>query len=544
MPTPLRALLIDDSDADVQLALRELRHGGFAPQAQRVDNATALRAALAETWDVVLCDWHLPGFSGEEALEILRAAQVDAPIIVVSSDRDDSGPVSALRGGAHEFVSKLALPRLVPAVERALREVEFRRERNRSEAELRASEERFAKAFEYAPIGMAMVTIEGTIIKVNAAMCEMFGYSEEEMSNLPVWRITHPDDMAEPISQLQRLIEGEIDTWLLEKRYFHRNGDLLWGRSTTWLVRDPSGAARYVVSQVQDSTEWKRLQGQTGGNRPSFAHVPRVATMGGGGADRARDQSAAGVDRQLRQRPDCTLRPRPHQHCGDARGIGPDRRRGAARQRGDPPPARFSAQGRSQAGALRCQRRRARRNPPARARRPPSAIRLNSRWRPTRCRSRSTACRSQVVLNLLRNAVDALIPRSTGARDLAIATERGEHRSRRARATAASACRAAGDAFRAFFTTKETGLARPRSAARSSKPTAALLGAAQQAAAPPSALRCRSRRKKTLHGFHGIVDEFHGIRVRFFSRQRRRARHERDQNRHWLWWRAAGSAQS
>src|SRR6185503_14233318 len=63
-------------------------------------------------------------------------------------------------------------------------------------------------------------------------------------------------------------------------RYFHRNGDLLWGRSTTWLVRDASGAARYVVSQVQDITEWKRLQEQTRRQQAELAHVLRVATMG------------------------------------------------------------------------------------------------------------------------------------------------------------------------------------------------------------------------------------------------------------------------
>src|SRR5512144_1920365 len=104
-----------------------------------------------------------------------------------------------------------------------------------------------SKAFEYAPIGMALVGIDGTIIKVNRAMGEMFGYTPDEMSTLPVWRFTHPDDMPATIDHLQRLLEGDIDTWFLEKRYFHRDGHLLWGRSTTWLVRDADGP-QYVVS--------------------------------------------------------------------------------------------------------------------------------------------------------------------------------------------------------------------------------------------------------------------------------------------------------
>ena len=471
MPTPLRALLIDDSDADVQLALRELRHGGFAPQAQRVDSATALRAALAETWDVVLCDWHLPGFSGEEALEILRAAQVDAPIIVVSSDRDDSGPVSALRGGAHEFVSKLALPRLVPAVERALREVDIRRERNRSEAELRASEERFAKAFEYAPIGMAMVTIEGSIIKVNAAMCAMFGYSEEEMSNLPVWRITHPDDMAETISQLQRLIEGEIDTWLLEKRYFHRNGDLLWGRSTTWLVRDATGAARYVVSQVQDITEWKRLQEQTRRQQAELAHVLRVATMGETVAQIAHEinqplASIANFANGLTARFDrghiniAAMRAVSDQIAGEAlRANEVIRRLRDFLRKGDPKLVHCDANDVVRDAILLLE-------PDVRH----HAIRLNLALAPYPLPVEIDRVQiAQVVLNLLRNAVDALIPQPDGARDLAIATERGE------RSIDVRVCdsgiglpETAGDAiFEPFFTTKETGLGLGLSISRS-----------------------------------------------------------------------------
>ena len=136
-----------------------------------------------------------------------------------------------------------------------------------------------SKAFEYAPIGMALVGIDGTILKVNRALGEMFGYTAAEMSTLPVWRITHPDDMPDTIAQLQRLLEGDIDTWSLEKRYFHRDGHLLWGRSTTWLVRDADGP-QYVVSQVQDITEWKRLQEQTRLQQAELAHVLRVATMG------------------------------------------------------------------------------------------------------------------------------------------------------------------------------------------------------------------------------------------------------------------------
>src|SRR5262245_15713157 len=125
------------------------------------------------------------------------------------------------------------------------------------------NDERFAKAFAYAPIAMSLVGIDGTIATVNRAMCDMFGYTEAEMAGMRVWQITHPDDMAATVAQLQRLLEGEIDTWFLEKRFFHRDGHLLLGRSTTWLLRDAEGLPQYVVSQIHDITEQKALEEQT-----------------------------------------------------------------------------------------------------------------------------------------------------------------------------------------------------------------------------------------------------------------------------------------
>ncbi len=281
MATALRVLVIDADEADAGLVIDRLRRGGYAPAWRRVDSAATLAAALAEPWDLVLCDWQMPAFSGAAALALLRERAVDVPIVIVAGVGDEQDAVTAMRAGAHDYVMKNALTRLVPAVQRELREAERRRAHQRAKAELRVSEERFVKAFEYAPIAMAMVSVEGRIVKVNRAMCDMFGYTEPEMMrDVRVWDITHPDDMAATIDQLQRLLENEIDTWFLEKRYFHRDGRVLWGRSTTWLLRDADGQPVCVVSQVQDITEPKRLAEQMRHQQSELAHVLRVATMG------------------------------------------------------------------------------------------------------------------------------------------------------------------------------------------------------------------------------------------------------------------------
>jgi PAS domain S-box-containing protein len=273
MPTPLRVLVIDDSASDAALLLHALERAGYAPATERVCGRDELERVLEQPWQIILCDWRMPGFGGPQALRVLRERGVDAPVIIVSSDLGERDASAAMQGGAKDYVSKQALARLGPAVERELRDAETRRA-------LRASEERFAKAFEYAPIGMSVVGVDGTVLRVNAAMCAMFGYTEAEMMGLKTWQITHADEVAITFAQLQRLLDGEIDTWELERRYIHRDGRILWGRSTTWLVRDARGVGQYVVSQVQDITAQKQLEEQMRRQHAELSRRLRVATFG------------------------------------------------------------------------------------------------------------------------------------------------------------------------------------------------------------------------------------------------------------------------
>jgi len=133
---PLRLLLVDDSEADAELLVLELRRGGFAPNVLRVDGAPAMQAALNErSWDLIICDYSMPQFSGPDALELMKASGQDLPFIVVSGDLGEDLAVQMMRGGAHDYVMKDRLARLVPAVNRELREAATRRERANAQAE-------------------------------------------------------------------------------------------------------------------------------------------------------------------------------------------------------------------------------------------------------------------------------------------------------------------------------------------------------------------------------------------------------------------------
>ena len=280
MSTPLRVLLIQDSETDAAIVLGILRRGGYEPSWSRVDSASGLVAAMAEPWEVVLCSWYLPGLDGAQALAMVRARAPEVPVVVLASDPGRDEAVDAIKAGADDVVSMQTRMRLPAVIDRALREAEIRRARRRAEAALRESGERFVQAFAHAPIGMALVGIDGITLQVNRAFCDMLGVSEAEMVGMPVWRLTHPDDMPPTLEQLQRLVEGERDAWYMEKRYFHRDGHVVWARSNTWLVRAADGRALYVVSQLQDITERKRLEEQTQRLQADLAHALRIATMG------------------------------------------------------------------------------------------------------------------------------------------------------------------------------------------------------------------------------------------------------------------------
>jgi diguanylate cyclase len=137
MTTPLRVLLIEDSEDDAELVVRELTRSGYAVTSTRVETAHALAAALErEKWDLAIADFSMPQFSGTAALKIVRQFDADMPFVFVSGTIGEDAAVAAMKGGAQDYIMKGSLKRLAPAVERELREVEVRRSRKRAEERL------------------------------------------------------------------------------------------------------------------------------------------------------------------------------------------------------------------------------------------------------------------------------------------------------------------------------------------------------------------------------------------------------------------------
>lgn len=129
-------------------------------------------------------------------------------------------------------------------------------------AELTVSEERFRRSFEDAPIGLALVSLEGRWLRVNSALCNMLGYGEKELLATDFQTLTHPDDLRADLTQVEQLLSGRIQDYNMEKRYFHQNGRVVNALLSVSLVRTAEGKPLYFVAQIQDITGRKKNEAE------------------------------------------------------------------------------------------------------------------------------------------------------------------------------------------------------------------------------------------------------------------------------------------
>ncbi|MHB1947726.1 MAG: putative bifunctional diguanylate cyclase/phosphodiesterase [Gammaproteobacteria bacterium] len=124
------------------------------------------------------------------------------------------------------------------------------------------NQESFRSAFSYASIGMALVSLEGRWVKINKSFCNLLGYTEEELVKIDFQTLTHPDDLETDLKFIKQLLERKLNTYQMEKRYFHKDGHIVWVMLSVSLVRDDHGIPLYFISQVQDIQKQKEAEGQ------------------------------------------------------------------------------------------------------------------------------------------------------------------------------------------------------------------------------------------------------------------------------------------
>ena len=147
----LRVLMVEDSEDDALLLIRAIKKGGYNPEYERVAAAAAMKKALhGKKWDIILCDYTMPGFNAPLAIDVLKEANIDIPLIVVSGTIGEETAIQCMRFGAKDYILKPNLSRLCPAISRALEEAEIKNKHKQAEELLKASEVRYRRLFESA----------------------------------------------------------------------------------------------------------------------------------------------------------------------------------------------------------------------------------------------------------------------------------------------------------------------------------------------------------------------------------------------------------
>jgi PAS domain S-box-containing protein len=263
----LRILLLEDQAEDAELALRELRRDGIDHVALRVANEADFLTQLRQfNPDLVLADHGLPAYDCLAALQIARKECPEAPFIFLSGTLHEGMAIEALRRGATDYVLKHRLEALVPAVRRALREIEERRERQRAETKLRASEERWRMFFEYAPDAYYLHDLDGTVVDANKAAEELVGGPRGEFIGKGVLKmeLIHAQDHPKAAAMLQRSAQGE-STGPEELTILRKDGSFRTVEVRTYPVQVQGrvlvlGIARDVTARKQMETQLMRAQ--------------------------------------------------------------------------------------------------------------------------------------------------------------------------------------------------------------------------------------------------------------------------------------------
>jgi PAS domain S-box-containing protein len=270
----LRVLLVEDSADDALLVERHLHRAGYRTSTLRVETAGEMREALLDPqgWDVVLADYHLPHFSAPEALRLLKESGLDLPFIMMSGAVDEETAVAAMRAGAHDYIAKQNLTRLVPAIERERQEWEARRQRRDAERALRSSEERFHRLIDAMPLALLIIDSSGHIIYANSGIERLLGYSQAEIETgtLTLGRLFGSGNSNE--SLLKRWARGNGEPLELECRTSTvENMPVLVGAAR--LNRESAPEHRQFVAFLADLTEQKR-------SRELFHRTEKLAAAG------------------------------------------------------------------------------------------------------------------------------------------------------------------------------------------------------------------------------------------------------------------------
>jgi PAS domain S-box-containing protein len=259
MNNVIRILHLEDDALDAELIQSTLESANLACQIDRVQTRDEYSRALRQgQYDIILGDYRLPAYDGVSALRLARELRPDLPFIFVSGTLGEEAAIDSFTEGATDYVLKQKLSRLAPAVERALREAENRRERLRAENALRESEAKFAIAFRSSPSALSVSTAKDHVyLDVNDSFLEWTGYTRAEVIGhtsveLQLW--AEPDQNR----AFRRLLHEHGSVYNFEYSYRRKDGTVRYALVSATFIQ--IGDESCVLAQSNDITERRRAE--------------------------------------------------------------------------------------------------------------------------------------------------------------------------------------------------------------------------------------------------------------------------------------------
>ncbi len=291
----LRFLLLEDSLLDAELTQAMLAEGRIDCQLVRVESRAQFLAAIStETFDLILADYALPSFDGISALEIARNQCPQVPFIFVSAVLGEELAIEALKNGATDYVLKQRLGRLVPSVQRALREAKERRDRQIVEESLQKSEAKYRRIVDTSYEGICAIDSQGRTEFVNQRMSQMLGYTVEEMLGRFIFDfIDVVDGIAAP-EKLQWLQKQENN--LKEGRWRCQDGSYIWTLISARAIYSEQHEFLGAIAMLTDITDRKRTESE----RDRLLQLEKLARAEAEAANRIKDEFLAVLSHELR----------------------------------------------------------------------------------------------------------------------------------------------------------------------------------------------------------------------------------------------------
>lgn len=273
----IRVLIVEDSEDDVLLTLRALRHGGYEPTAQRVQSAEDMSVALETSqWDVIISDFRMPEFDGLAALKTLQNSRLDIPFILVSGAIGEDLAVTAMRAGVHDYIMKDNLKRLPVAVEREMREAQVRRQSAEAGRILRENEQRYRTLFNTVSDAIIIIDNETKCVEdVNDAAIALYGYDFNDFLKLKMNDITQDEDLIEDM--IRRTVGGEL---ILVPEHPHaKKSGLAFPAEVAASSFDFQGR-QFTCSVIRDITARKRVEAEQSKLRAQLQQQQRIEAIG------------------------------------------------------------------------------------------------------------------------------------------------------------------------------------------------------------------------------------------------------------------------